>query len=147
MKHKLSNSCLVALVLASSVVLSGCAALGPNVGANGVIYNNTTVPNYAAPTAGDASLGSHTGVATTHDVLGLVSWGDAGTEQAANNGGITQIKTIDVGTYNILGLYSERVTKVNGLGPGTVPHMTSSSSSSLDYTQDSDDPYFRFRNY
>jgi len=122
LKIRSQTLCLAALSALSLICLVGCAAVGPNAGANGLIYNNTTLPNYAAPTAGDASLGPRTGVATTHDVLGLVSWGDAGTEQAALNGGIKQIKTIDVGTYNILGIYTERTTKVDGLGHMPAPN-------------------------
>ena len=108
-------------VVVASAGLFGCAAVG-NTGCNGIIYNNTVVPNYADPTAGDASLGPREGIARTHDVLGLVSWGDAGTEQAAVNGGVTNIKTIDVGTYNILGVYTERYTKVNGDGHMAAPN-------------------------
>jgi hypothetical protein len=121
--------CLAALAVIIAFGLNGCAAVG-NVGANGIIYNDTTVPNYPAPTAGNASLERDsslvpvTGKATTHDVLGLVSWGNAGTHQAAVNGDVTQIKTIDVGTYNILGLYTERSTEVSGLGHVPAPNGT-----------------------
>jgi hypothetical protein len=117
------NLFFAAFAVAVSTTLVGCAAVG-NVGVNGVIYNNTVVPNYASPTAGDAQLGPCVGVAKTHDVLGLVSWGDAGTEQAAANGGVSAIKTIDVGTYNVLGIYTERITKVDGYGHLPAPNGT-----------------------
>jgi hypothetical protein len=129
MNYSVRRSVFTALILACSCSLFGCAALGPDVGANGIIYNNTTLPNYPAPTAGngslavgDTSLVPTKGVARTHDVLGLVSWGDAGVRQAAVNGDVTQIKTIDVGTYNILGIYTERTTEVSGLGHHAAPN-------------------------
>lgn len=119
------------LIACLTVFTSGCAAVGPNVGANGLIYNDTTLPNYPAPTAGNASFAQDSsltpvaGKATTHDVLGLVSWGNAGTRQAAVNGDVTQIKTIDVGTYNVLGIYSERTTEVSGMGHVPAPNGVS----------------------
>lgn len=122
------NLSLAVLAVTASISLFGCAAAGPNIGANGLIYNNTTLPNYPAPTAGNASLTGDpslvpvTGKATTHDVLGLVSWGNAGTHQAAVNGDVIQIKTIDVGTYNVLGIYTERTTQVSGLGHQAAPN-------------------------
>ena len=57
-------------------------------------------------------LGSKEGRSHTYTVLWLVSWGDAGTRAAAEDGDIKVIKHADVEYYSLLfGLYT-RVTTV-----------------------------------
>ena len=61
------------------------------------------------------SLGSKEGRSTNHSILWLVSWGDAGTRAAADNGGISIIKHADQEFMAVLfGLYVRYTTVVYG---------------------------------
>lgn len=60
-------------------------------------------------------LGDKVGRSHTRTVLWLVSWGDAGTRAAADNGGIRVIRHADRQVYAILfGLYTRVTTVVYG---------------------------------
>lgn len=60
-------------------------------------------------------LGSKTGEASTYCILWLVSWGDAGTKAAADNGHIITINHADRHVYSVLlGLYTKQTTIVYG---------------------------------
>ena len=60
-------------------------------------------------------LGSKEGRSTNHSILWLVSWGDAGTRAAADNGGISIIKHADQEFMAVLfGLYVRYTTVVYG---------------------------------
>ena len=58
--------------------------------------------------------GSKKGSAKASGILGLYSFGDCSTSTAAANGGITKIRTVDVESYNILGIYYTYTTIVTG---------------------------------
>jgi len=61
------------------------------------------------------SLGTKTGRASLYSVLWLVSWGDAGSQAAAADGGIRVINHADSETFMVLfGLYTEVTTVVYG---------------------------------
>jgi hypothetical protein len=61
------------------------------------------------------TLGDKVGEATRRSVLWLVYWGDAGTEAAAKNGGLTTINHMDREIMSILfGLYYQDTTIVYG---------------------------------
>jgi len=57
-------------------------------------------------------LGPKTGTASAYSILWLVAWGDAGTQAAANNGGIKMINHADTRTFIFLGPVFTRVTTV-----------------------------------
>jgi len=57
-------------------------------------------------------LGKKTGKASMHSVLWLFAWGDAGSQAAAENGGIKVINHADTRTLIILGPVYSRVTTV-----------------------------------
>ncbi len=61
------------------------------------------------------TLGARTGEASCQSVLWLIAWGDAGTNAAAKNGGISVIRHMDehVQSY-AFGLYSKRTVIVYG---------------------------------
>ena len=60
----------------------------------------------------NTDLGSKIGKSNSYSVMHLVAWGDSSTATAADNGGITTIKHLDLEYYNLLfGLYS-RVTTI-----------------------------------
>jgi hypothetical protein len=53
-------------------------------------------------------LGDKVGVSEWQSVLGLVAWGDAGTQAAAKQGGLTQINHADLETLIILAIVYHR---------------------------------------
>ena len=60
-------------------------------------------------------LGDKVGRAHMQSVLGLVAWGDAGTQAAAEEGGLTTINHADLEVFSILGgLYYKQTTVVYG---------------------------------
>ena len=60
-------------------------------------------------------LGAKVGTATNKQVLFLFAWGDAGTQAAARNGGITTLNHADSEYFSILWfLYSSQTTIVYG---------------------------------
>jgi hypothetical protein len=62
----------------------------------------------------DTQLGAKMGTSTSQAVLGIVSWGDASTRAAAEQGGITTIRGADYEFYTVLGVYSTYTTIVYG---------------------------------
>ena len=60
-------------------------------------------------------LGTKVGKATSHSVLWLVAWGDAGTAAAAHDGDIQTVTHLDQEVYMLLfGLYTENTTIAYG---------------------------------
>ena len=60
-------------------------------------------------------LGAKTGKASSHQILGLVAWGDASTQAAAVDGGITTLNHADQEWLSILWfVYGRRTTIVYG---------------------------------
>ncbi len=97
MKKRMSLFVLIAILFA----FSGCA------------YMNVKTP---FDTDLDKTvLGEKVGESSSHSVLWLVAWGDAGTAAAARNGNITEINHMDSQVICILfGLYSRSTTIVYG---------------------------------
>jgi hypothetical protein len=81
--------------------------------APGCVYANIRVP--LDEDLSTTRLGAKTGRASNQQVLGLVAWGDAGTQAAAENGGITTINHADLEILNVLWfVYSKETTIVYG---------------------------------
>ncbi|TFH30365.1 MAG: hypothetical protein E4G97_05835 [Deltaproteobacteria bacterium] len=101
-KEKGMNSRRTAFaILAAAFLLAGC------------LYSNVVAP--LSTDLNKTSLGNKEGRASTHSVLWLVSWGDAGVAAAAKNGGLTTVNHMDVEIRNILfGLYTKETTIVYG---------------------------------
>jgi hypothetical protein len=63
----------------------------------------------------ETKLGSKMGTATNKQVLFLFAWGDAGTQAAARNGGITTLTHADQEIFSILWfVYTTQTTIVYG---------------------------------
>ena len=92
------------------VVLLGLLAGCSSVGLVGGIYTNVTTPIHATSN----ERGSKTGTAKCMSILGIVATGNCSIDEAAKNGNITEIKTVDKKTYSILGLFTEETTIVTG---------------------------------
>lgn len=98
---------LLASTMIAMVTFLGCTH--PYVPA-GAIYTNASGPFAVTANQG----GTKEGRATAKGVLGIVSFGDGSAKAAAMNGGITKIRTVDVESFNILGIYYTYTTVVSG---------------------------------
>ena len=79
----------------------------------GCLYANVKTP--LDQDLNQTELGSKIGRSNAYSILGLVSWGDAGTRAAAMDGDLKVINHMDVEYYIILlGLYTRRTTIVYG---------------------------------
>ena len=79
----------------------------------GCIYANVRVP--LDTDLNQTKLGAKRGEAHNQEILGLVAWGDASTQAAAANGGITVLNHADEEIFSILGIvYSKTTTIVYG---------------------------------
>ena len=76
----------------------------------GCIYSHITTP--LDLDLDRTRLGDKVGVAEWQSVLGLVAWGDAGTQAAAKQGGLTQINHADLETLVILAIVYHRETTI-----------------------------------
>ena len=95
----------------------GRAALVPAaliwLAGTGCIYMNVTLP--LDTDLHETRLGSKVGKSESQSVLWLVAWGDAGTQAAARNGGITTLTHADSEVYSVLGfVYTRYRTVVYG---------------------------------
>lgn len=61
----------------------------------------------------EAQTKGKTGRACAQGIL-IFAFGDASIEEARNNGGITQIASIEYDTYNTIGIYARLCTVVRG---------------------------------
>jgi hypothetical protein len=99
-------------VLGFALLATGCAmASAP------VIPPVALVQNYKAPLDIDyqeTQLGTRQGSASTHSILGLFAWGDGSTRAAAQDGGVTTIRSADYEFFTVLGVYSKYTTVVHG---------------------------------
>lgn len=90
-----------ALAAAALALVAGCA------------YTNVMIP--LDTNLDRTELGAKTGEASSESVLWLFAWGDAGTQAAAKEGGITTIRHADRRIFSILfGLYYKQTTVVYG---------------------------------
>ena len=94
-------------------VLVALAALGGATLTSGCLYTNITTP--LDTDLDQTKLGTKVGKSEAQMVLGLVAWGDAGTQAAAKNGDITVLRGADQETFSILGpVYARWRTVVYG---------------------------------
>jgi hypothetical protein len=92
---------LIAPLLCLSLTLGGC------------IYSHVRRP--LDLDLQETQLGSKVGTSSARSILWLVAWGDAGTEAAAKQGGITTLKHMDMEyTFVLFGLYAQVTTIVYG---------------------------------
>lgn len=93
--------CLASLLGLALLALPGC------------IYANTKLP--LDTDLNQTKLGAKTGQSNAYSILWLVAWGDASTQAAAANGGITTLNHADQQNLLFLfGVYSRYTTIVYG---------------------------------
>ena len=100
------------LVATAATFSTGCIAGGwGGLGAPtmGLLYTEVYGPIHASE-----RVGNKEGVACAQSVLGLVATGDASIKEAARDGGISKIASVDYYTRSILGVIGEFCTIVRG---------------------------------
>lgn len=79
----------------------------------GCVYTNLTLP--LDQDLDQTELGDKVGRSEAQSILGLVAWGDAGTQAAARDGGITTLRHADQEVFSILSVvYVRNRTVVYG---------------------------------
>jgi len=102
--HKMTRAGIGVAMLAM-LGLSGCATYQPM----GVFY-----------TSGKMGVDAHTaeasreGQACMESYVGLIARGDASVQTAMDNGGITEVTSVDYTVDNVLGIYGKYCTVVRG---------------------------------
>ncbi len=95
------------LAVCAAAFSTGCISV--YTPAIGILYTEVTGPVDAG-----GSVGSKEGRACAQSILGLVATGDASIKAAAQDGGISNIGSVDHYTRNILGILGEFCTIVRG---------------------------------
>ncbi|WP_078125118.1 TRL-like family protein [Leptospira alexanderi] len=100
---------LTLIALSFSVFLSNCAT-GPQ---QGLVVTNITFPGEINPSNNISTVKKAEGCA--HNILYLVTWGNAAAGQIALDNKISRIANIDHSTFSVLGhVYSNYCTIVSG---------------------------------
>jgi len=96
---------LLFFLLVSLILFTGCGVgyFGPVIPPQGLLFSGTSAP--LDTDANNTNLGSKTGEASTHNILGLIAFGDCSVYSAARDGGLTTVNHIDCKYLNILGIY------------------------------------------
>ena len=98
---KIARGAIVAVAMVALLPMGGC------------LYANVKTPLDTNLESTD--LGTKVGKSEAKAILGLVAWGDAGTQAAAKDGGITTIKHADQESFSVLGfVYARYRTVVYG---------------------------------
>lgn len=99
---------LVALI--GFVMLVGCA--GPY--SHGMLLSKFQAPACSPDDDSGLEVGAKVGKATMVNYVGMVAQGDASIQAAAENGGISNVKTVDYHYDSLLGIINKTTTIVTG---------------------------------
>jgi len=94
----------------------GCGILGGGY-PSGSLYNSTTTPHGVdrLEMAGTGKDGAKTGEACATGILGLIAWGDASVDAAKKAGSVTDVASVELKSFSILGsVYATGCTVVFG---------------------------------
>jgi hypothetical protein len=100
------------LLVAAATFSSGCIAVG--YGGQGMPAMGLLYTEVYGPVSAGSRVGSKEGTACAQSVLGLVATGDASIKEAARDGGITKIDSVDHYNRSILGIIGDFCTIVRG---------------------------------
>jgi hypothetical protein len=106
------------MIIISGCVLmftSGCSFLG-NGYPSGSVYNSTTTPHAAdrQELSGPAKTGDKSGEACATGILGAAAWGDASIDAAKKAAKISEVHSVELRSFSILGAYVVGCTEVHG---------------------------------
>lgn len=105
--------CSIAAIAAVGFTTTGCLQ-APVVPPTGIIYSGVQAPLDYENAESNVSPTLKSGKASSHNILGLVAYGDSSLEAAAANGGITTATTADYDYFNVLFVYQRYTTIVRG---------------------------------
>ncbi|MBK8253511.1 MAG: hypothetical protein IPK82_12695 [Polyangiaceae bacterium] len=94
----------------------GCGALGGGY-PSGSLYQGTKTPHGVdrLEMAGSAKSGDKEGESCATGILGAIAWGDASVDAAKKAGQITDVHSVELRSFSILGVvYSTGCTVVHG---------------------------------
>ncbi len=122
----MKNILKVSIVVLFSTLMAQCLFMGHPAGQGpmGALYQETTM----AGSGNDLTIPqTHEGRACTNRFWLYIgsSWGEGTIENAAENGGVTRISTVDTEQLNILSIYSRQCTVVRGDNKPVKPGSTS----------------------
>ncbi|MCZ8155681.1 MAG: TRL-like family protein [Leptospira sp.] len=98
---------LTTLLLCAGLLVS-CAS--PGFGPNGGLFSSTTTGVHGANNGAGAKVGQ----ACASSILGFIGVGGETVANIAASAGITNIKSVNLKTFSILGLYANLCTVVTG---------------------------------
>ncbi|MCT8334212.1 TRL-like family protein [Leptospira sp. 85282-16] len=90
------------------IFFHSCASSG--FGTQGLLYENQRIS-----TMETGNPATKEGIACAKSYLGLLALGDASVEVSQKNGNIREITSIDLETYNFLGIYAKLCTITKGI--------------------------------
>ena len=98
------------ILVATSIVLMGCAGTGPHVSGGGLF---TSISGPITATA--STKATKEGEACASNILGLIATGDNSINAAKEVGGIKKVASVDYTNFSILGsIYQKVCTIVKG---------------------------------
>ena len=100
----------ILICLLSCVVFIGCA--GPYT--QGILFSDYRAPACSPDDDSGLKLGLKTGTSQMINYVGFVATGDASIQEAAANGGIKTVKTVEYQYNSILGIINTTTTIVTG---------------------------------
>ena len=104
----MKKSILSATLITALLMTSSCFA-GARTPVTGFLYSDVKGGESAT-----ISTGGRIGISKCVSYLGLIGLGDCSIEAAKRSGQIKRVSSVDYHTKNILGLYAETTTIVNG---------------------------------
>jgi hypothetical protein len=113
MKATIAKSAACVLLAMTS---TGCGAFIGGGYPVGFIYDASSKPHPMdqAPQTGPGKTDDKMGEACSTGFVGVVALGDASIAAAKKAGGITDVHSVDLRTFNILGFYTQGCTVVHG---------------------------------
>ncbi|NBC00953.1 MAG: hypothetical protein GVY15_08860 [Bacteroidetes bacterium] len=109
MHQRFSSYLLVALLLSSTVLVTGCASVVSPIGG---LYTEVQAPLQVTSNEDTGNLKE--GRARAVSYLGVIATGDASIRAAMEDGDITEVVYVDYETTFILGLYATFTVVVYG---------------------------------
>ncbi len=109
------NFAKLAFVSGVLFIGTGCATVsGPYP--SGSLYTGVTAPHGVdrAEISGTGKTGDKAGEACATGILGIAAWGDASIDAAKKAGGISDVHSVELRSFNILGIYTQGCTEIHG---------------------------------
>lgn len=105
---------LLAIAAVATLSVPGCMTLG-GVSGGPYVHDGYIATVVKGPLTATSNVGvSKTGTACSHNLFGIVAWGDSSITAAKSNGGITKVAQVDFDRFGVLGIYGKVCTLAKG---------------------------------